>query len=106
MRSRWLKAALLAGLALACATPTGPQGPHPSLTALWRQYQRLPDERALAVAGDLDRVWVAAMAGGALTREDAVEQASVECRRKRRERRMQAPCLLYAVGDEIVWPVH
>lgn len=89
-------------LALACASsPDRP--PHPALGDIWRAYRKLPPKRALAIAGSLDGFWVGAVAGGAYAQVDANAAALAECRRKRHQRRMQAPCLLYAVGSEIVW---
>jgi hypothetical protein len=71
---------------------------------VWGAYQKLPSERALAVAGDLRRDhWVAGASGGHATREEAEQAALSECRVRRGLRRMQAACRLYAVGDEIVW---
>lgn len=95
--------ALVAPVGLAgCAAPE-PQ-PHRSLEPLWHQFQALPLKRALAVAGDPARThWVAAMAGGAVDQQEAIDAALGRCRQKRRERRMRAPCLIYAVDDEIVW---
>jgi hypothetical protein len=46
---------------------------------------------------------VSAASGGHATRERAEEEAIAQCRIRRAKRRMQAECLLYAVGDEIVW---
>jgi hypothetical protein len=79
--------------------------PHPALSPVWRDYQRLSDERALAVAGELrsDR-WVAGATGGHANREAAEGAALAECQKRRLEQRMQEPCLVYASGDEIVWP--
>jgi hypothetical protein len=93
-------AALLAGCTARDAIP-----PHRELQPLWREYSALPGERALAVAGELrqDR-WVAGASGGEASRGEAEARALGECRRRRLEQRMQAPCLLYAVGDEVVWP--
>jgi len=77
--------------------------PHPGVDAMWRQYAKLPPKRALAIAGDPNHIWVGAAAGGAEQQVDASDVALEECRRKRTARRMQAPCMLYAVGDEILW---
>lgn len=91
-----------AAMALAaCQVP--PTQPHRSLEPLWRDFQKLPLTRALALAGDPDRAWVASMAGGALAQQDAIDVALEGCRRKRLDRRLRAPCLVYAVDDEIVW---
>ncbi len=98
-------ALLLAGLAcaqLACAS-SGP-GPPAPLKRLWREYLELPDQRALAIAGDPETSrWVAGASGGHGSRDEAEQEALAECKRRRALRRMQAPCRLYAVGDEIVW---
>jgi hypothetical protein len=70
---------------------------------LWREYVKMPDERAFAVAGDPQRLWVGAAAGGYATREMAEDAVVAECTRRRNARRMQEPCRLYAIGDEVVW---
>jgi hypothetical protein len=89
--------------AVGCASPA--HRPHRALTSVWRDYERLADERALAVAGELrgDR-WVAGATGGHVDREAAESTALAECQKRRLEKRMQDPCLVYASGDEIVWP--
>jgi hypothetical protein len=77
----------------------------PELASIWRDYRALPAERALAIAGELRHdQWVAGVSGGHASSADAEAAALRECRRHRAQRRMQAPCLLYAVGDEVVWP--
>jgi hypothetical protein len=95
--TRWL-----ALLLLACATPSPSP---PALAPIWRDYLALKDERALAIAGDPrqgDR-WVAGLAGGETTRQNAEAEALAACRTRRAARRFQAECVLYAVGTEIVW---
>ncbi len=96
-------AALLAG---ACASESilGTRvPPHPKLDRIWAQYSGLAPKRALAIAGDPNRDWVGAAAGGADAQAEASERALEECGRERLERRMLAPCLLYAAGDDILW---
>jgi len=89
-------------LLLACASE-GPKPP-PSLTALWREFLSLPAERALAIAGDPRHgPWVGGASGGQATRDDAEAEAISRCLMRRAQRRMEAACVLYAVGDEIVW---
>ncbi len=57
----------------------------------------------MAIAGDPKRgPWVTASSGGHKTRENAEGEALTRCRVRREERRMQAACVLYAVGSEIV----
>jgi len=91
-----------APLALACATPR--TSPHPKLAEVWREFLTLPDERALAIAGDpLRDNWVTGSAGGQASREEALDAALGECGRRRAQHRMQAACEPYAVGAEIIW---
>lgn len=90
------------GLALACAAGGGP--PHPQLNPVWKSYRQLPDERALAIAGDPRRDrWVTGASGGHGSPAEAEAGALAQCRRRRAARRMRAPCVAYAVGDVIVW---
>ena len=92
----------MAVLFLACASD-GAQPP-PDLATVWRDFLELPSERALAIAGDPRRDrWVTAASAGHATRERAEAEALSECQIRRQMRRMQAACVLYAVGDEIVW---
>jgi len=61
----------------------------------------------MAIAGDPRRDrWVAGASGGNATRGQAEAAALLECRRRRGINRLQAACVLYAVGDEIVWQGH
>lgn len=89
-------------LLVACAARNAP---HPELAAIWRDYGALPEQRALAIAGELrQNLWVAGASGGHALRSDAEWEALRECQRRRKQQRMQAPCRLYAVGNEVVWP--
>jgi len=84
-------------------TPGRDSRPHRGLESLWRDYQALPRERALAIAGDPDGLWVAGAAGGEANRRDAERRALEQCGIRRLERRLLVPCRLYATGDRIVW---
>ena len=87
---------------VACAS--GGVSPHPNLDPVWRDYLELPAERAMAIAGDPRRNrWVTGSTGGHATRTEAEDLAMHECQVHRRKRRLQAACVLYAVGDVIVW---
>jgi hypothetical protein len=90
-------------LLLACASDGA--SPHPDhLARVWRDFLALPAERALLIAGDPRRDrWVAGYSGGHATRGQAEAEALLECQRRRGMSRMQAACVLYAIGDEIVW---
>jgi hypothetical protein len=100
-----LRIALGAPLAAALACAAQPNHPDPNLAEVWRDYRKLPEHRALAIAGNLrqDR-WVSAASGGHANVPDAEAAALRECAKRRLHARAQAPCQLYAVGDEIVWP--
>jgi hypothetical protein len=100
---RGLAVAWTALLLLSCASDGA--APHPDLAAVWRDFQALPPERALAIAGDPRRDrWVVGISAGHATRDEAETEALAQCRMRRALRRMQAACVLYAVGDEITWP--
>ena len=87
---------------LACASDGS--APHPKLTRVWRAYQQLPAERAMAIAGDpRSNRWVTGASGGHESPAKAEEAALLGCRSRRAARRMRAACVIYAVGDEIVW---
>jgi hypothetical protein len=97
--------ALLAAALAAAACAAKPNTPDPNLAMVWRDYRKLPEQRALAIAGSLrkDR-FVAGASGGHQTMPDAEAAALRECRARRLARRQQAQCQLYAIGDEIIWP--
>jgi hypothetical protein len=99
---RGIAAAWTAALLLACASDQ--PSPHPDLAGVWRDFLSLPAERALAIAGDPRRDrWVTGASAGHATRDRAEAEALAKCRIQRGIHRMQAACVLYAVGDEIVW---
>ena len=77
---------------------------HRELAGLWSDYRELPPHRALAIAGDPSRSrWVAGVASGQASAEEAERAALGECRRQRLRQRMQEACSIYAVGDEVIW---
>ena len=78
--------------------------PHPELARVWRDFLALPAERALAIAGDPRRDrWVIGVASAHASSDRAEAEALAQCRQRRARRRLQAECVLYGVGDEIVW---
>jgi hypothetical protein len=86
------------------ACQTTPKPPHEGIASLWHQYLEIPLPKALAIAGDPDREWVGAAAGGAGASQIEAEQSALaECRKRRIARRMRAPCRFYATGTEVVW---
>jgi len=101
--ARLVRLRTLAALILcSCTTPIRSE-PHAGLQRLWHDYRAMPDERALVLAGNPDRVWVAGVSGGHESQREAEERALEICVTRRAARRLQAPCRLYASGDTIVW---
>ena len=88
----------LSVLLLSCTS--GPSHPL-ERTEFWHRYRELAPQRALAIAGDPRSVWVGGTAAGLSSADEAEAQALAECRRQRSRRRMQAPCVLYAIGNEV-----
>ena len=70
----------------------------------WRAYLNLSPFKSLAVAGDLNGVYVSGFAHDSATQELADEEALRHCQQRRRDRRIDEPCRTYAVGDEEVAP--
>src|SRR5690606_6492582 len=87
LRSPW-RATWIALVALPLACVTAETEPLASLAGPWRTYRKLPEQRAMAVAGDPRRSarWVVGMAGGSDTRSGAAQKALEECRDRRRKR--------------------
>ncbi|MCH7600792.1 MAG: hypothetical protein IH973_13640 [Myxococcales bacterium] len=87
---------------VSCAS--GPATLHRQLVPVWREYTALPGKRALAIAGVPGRgPWVTAASGGHEAVRNAKVSALEVCAERRQVRRMQAECVLYAIGDRIVW---
>lgn len=100
----WLLLLLLLLVAAAgVACESSEQQPHRALVPLWREYEQLPGHRAMAIAGRPERTWVAGMSANLPTPAEAEKEALAECGRRRLDRRLRVPCLLYAVDDEIVF---
>ena len=97
----WVSAFLLLLLS-GCAND--PNAPHRQLIRVWHEYLEIPDHRALAIAGDPRRSrWITAASGGHSTQDTAKEDALRECRARRKIRRLQPQCVIYAVDSQIVW---
>src|SRR5262245_34166865 len=95
----------LAGFLALCGACTSPRPPEQrALGTVWLDYEAMPAQRALALAGTLrDNRWVAGAAGGHETSAQAQQEALRVCAIKRQRARMQFPCRLYAIGDKVVW---
>jgi hypothetical protein len=89
---------------LACASGAPKQWPHPKLEEFWRDYVKLDDHKAIAVAGSLrGSRWVVGASAGHPDVEAAAKAALAECGERRVLRRVQAACVLYAQDSKIVW---
>jgi hypothetical protein len=100
-RSAPYLAAAVAALTFGCAGSHAK--PHVGLEGFWTSYKSLPRAKALVIAGEPSGVWVAGAAGGEATPEEAEAAAMKMCARRRHERRLAAPCRIYARGNKIVW---
>jgi hypothetical protein len=69
--------------------------------AEWRDYLTLPEEKAIAVAGDVEGLYVSGVAHGLTSAEAAVREAVARCERRRADRWIAAPCRPYAVGNRL-----
>lgn len=67
----------------------------------WNAYLAMPEPKALAVAGDLDGVYVSGFAADADSEQHARDKAVRDCEDRRVDRRIADPCRTYAVGDRI-----
>ena len=66
----------------------------------WENFQRLRPLKALAVAGDLDGVYVSGFAYAYPIQALANAEALENCDERRADRRIEQECRLYAVGNE------
>lgn len=68
----------------------------------WRNYEKLGPHKALAVAGDPHGRYVSGYAFGRSSKGSSIEMALEACESRRRDRRIEEPCRLYAVGDHVL----
>jgi hypothetical protein len=68
----------------------------------WKNYQRLRSLKALAVAGDLNGVYVSGFAFAYPVQALANDEALENCEERRADRRVEQECRLYAIGDDRV----
>ena len=66
----------------------------------WKNFQRLRPLKALAVAGDLNGVYVSGFAYAYPIQALANAEALENCDERRADRRIEQECHLYAVGNE------
>jgi len=66
----------------------------------WKNFQRLRPLKALAVAGDLNGVYVSGFAYAYPFQALANAEALESCEERRADRRVEQECRLYAIGDD------
>src|SRR5262245_13391310 len=66
----------------------------------WRNYARLQPNKAMAIAGDPSGVYAAGYAYAQTTELEAVQAALDACEARRVDRRIDAQCETYAIGDQ------
>lgn len=66
----------------------------------WKRYQRLGSLKALAVAGDLNGVYVSGFSYAYPVQALANDEALENCEERRVDRRIADACRLYAIGDD------
>jgi len=69
---------------------------------LWERYARLPDNKAFALAGDPAGVNATGLVYGLSSGEEAREKALDYCEEQREARRIDAPCVVLAVDDNVL----
>lgn len=72
---------------------------HTRFESEWRIYEKLPEYKSLAVAGDRDGIYAAGVAYDHRHRESAVEAALRYCEERRSDRRIDAPCETVAIDN-------
>jgi hypothetical protein len=91
---------LLAGC-MGYVTPMGVPLPKKSRFQVeWKHYSRLHDNKALAVAGDVSSQYVSGYAFECESQQSAVERALAACETRRTDKRIDAPCQTYAIGNQ------
>jgi hypothetical protein len=68
----------------------------------WQRYTRLPEAKAIAVAGDLRGTYVLGIGYGEPTAGAAEARALARCQERRADRRIAAPCRMHGIGNQPV----
>ena len=69
--------------------------------AQWSAYLGMAPQKAMAIAGDIDSQYVLGYSHAYPTEDSAIDEALEACEERRTDRRIEAPCKLYAVDDEL-----
>jgi hypothetical protein len=69
---------------------------------LWDRYGRLPGNKAFALAGDPAGINATGLVYGLSSGDEAREKALDYCEEQRLVRRIDAPCVLLAIDDNVL----
>jgi hypothetical protein len=99
--------AVAAGLFVAgCAVGVDPIGlklaERTRFEVLWDRYGRLPGNKAFALAGDPAGINAMGLVYGLGSGDEAREKALDYCEEQRLTRRIDAPCILLAIDDNVL----
>lgn len=101
-----LSLAVIIGWAVACAAPDPPTArEHETGTdfdAEWNRYLAEGTPKAFVRAGDTGAPSASGYGVGLSSEAEAIESAIETCEARRGELRIESPCVLYAINDEVV----
>lgn len=75
---------------------------HTRFEVLWERYGRLPGNKAFALAGDPAGINATGLVYGLASGDEARAKALDYCEEQRVARRIDAPCVLLAVDDNVL----
>jgi hypothetical protein len=104
---RWVvQVALIPLLSLACTGERGPIGlqlrTSERFDTEWRDYLKLPPHKSVAFAGDPEGRYVIGYGFEKATRAAAMSAAIEDCNLRRADKRIEDPCEIVAVDDELI----
>jgi hypothetical protein len=95
-----LVAFLLFVMMLSCASST------PRKSRFEREFERylsLPNQKAMAIAGDPNLRWVCGYGYASASKGLAQDAALEQCNTRKRSLGPDASCVIYAIGNDVVW---
>ena len=104
---RWvMQIALIPLLLCACTSERGPIGLQLRTSGRfdteWRDYLKLPPHKSVAFAGDIEGRYVIGYGFEKATRAEAISAAIEDCNLRRADKRIEDPCQIVAVDDELI----
>lgn len=99
-RAIGLVALLLFVIVLSCTSST------PRKSRFEREFERylsLPHQRAMAIAGDPNGHWAFGYGYASASKGLAQDAALEQCNTRKRSLGPDATCVIYAIGNDVVW---